>query len=198
MTPLHDDYWDDLGVAWRAINPDVSVIAPRIEVRVRRQSALIVATLAIGLPLSAIGFGLGVFTIWRGWTTGSWNFATRGAAIVTIAILIAIAMVSLLGVRGSRAAAPVSAMLDLSIARAQRALIVIRLGMAACAVAAVLGLVGTAIRSRLSGPPLMSPIVDLVLLALTALGLFAWERIIRLRVGQLRAVKHAIDSDGRE
>lgn len=196
MTLPHDDYWDDLGVAWRAITPDVSAIAPRIEARVRRQSLLIVGTLVIGLPLSAIGFGLGAFTIWRGWTTDSWHFVPRGGAMVTIAILLAIAMRSLLGVTGGRAALPVAEMLDLSIARAQRALFGIRLGMAACVVAAVMGLVGTAIRSRVSGPPLMSPIVDLVLLALCALGLFAWGRNVRLRLGQLRAVKHALGSDG--
>ena len=198
MTAPRDDYWDHLGVTWRAINPDVSAIAPRIEARVRRQSALIIAALVIGLPLSAIGFCLGVFTIWRGWTTESWNFVTRGAAIVTIAILMAIAMRSLLGVSKSRAAAPVSEMLALSIARAERALIGVRLGMAAGVVAAVMGLVGTAIRSRVSGPPLMSPVIDLLLLALSALGLFAWGRNVRLHLAQLRAVKHALDTDGRE
>ena len=196
MTKPHDDYWEDLGVAWRAIHPEVSEIAPRIEARVRRQSALIAATLVIGLPLSAIGFSLGVFTIWRGWTTGSWNFVTRGVAIVTIAILMGIAMLSLLGVRAGRAAS-VSEMLALSIARAQRTVIGIRLGMAACVVGAVMGLVGTAIRTRASGPPLMSPIVDLVLLALSAAGLFAWGRNVRLQLAQLLAVKSALD-DGRE
>ena len=198
MTAPHDDYWDDLGVAWRAINPDTSVIAPRIAARVRRQSALILSTLLIGLPLSAIGFSLGVFTIWRGWTTGSWNFVTRGTAIVTIAMLMAIAMRSLLGVRAGRAATTVSAMLDLSITRARRTLIGIRLGMAACLVAAVMGLVGTSIRSRLTDPPLMSPVVDLVLLALCALGLFAWARNVRLQLGRLRAVKHALVTEDHE
>ncbi len=197
MTAPHDDYWDDLGVAWRAIEPDVSAITPRIEARVRRQSAQIVATLVIGLPLGAIGFCLGVFTIWRGWTTGSGNFVTRGVAIVTIAILGGIAMLSLLRVRAGGEAA-VSEMLELSIARAQRTLIGIRLGLAACAVGAVMGLVGTAIRTRASGPPLMSPIVDLVLLALSAVGLFAWGRNVRFQLGRLRAVKRALGSDGRE
>jgi hypothetical protein len=198
MTAPHDDYWDDLGVAWRAINPDVPVIAARIEARVRRQSALIVATLVIGLPLTAIAFALGVFTIWRGWTSGAWNFATRGTAIVTISILMAIAVVSLLGVRGGRGAAPVTEMLDLSIARAQRTLMGIRLGMAACLVAAVMGLMGTAIRSRVSGPPLMSPIIDLALLALCALALFAWGRNLELQRERLRAVHRALRSEAQE
>jgi hypothetical protein len=72
------------------------------------------------------------------------------------------------------------------------------LGLAACAVGAVMGLVGTAIRTRASGPPLMSPIVDLVLLALSAVGLFAWGRNVRFQLGRLRAVKRALGSDGRE
>ena len=191
MTAPHDDYWDDLGVVWRAIDPDVSAIAPRIEARVRRQSVQIVATLMVGLPLSAIGVSLGVLTIWRGWTAGSVHFVTRGLAIVTIAILIGIAMLSLLGVRAGRAAS-VSEMLALSIARAQRTVIGIRLGMAACVVGAVMGLVGTAIRTRASGPPLMSPIVDLVLLALSAAGLSAWGRNVRVQLGRLQAVKRAL------
>jgi len=156
---------------------------------------------AIGLPLAAIGFALGLFTIWRGWTTGTWNFVTRGAAIATIAILAAIAMRSLLGVRNSRAEAAVSEMLALSIARAQRTLLGIRLGIAACGVAALMGLVGTVVRRHLSGPPLMSPIVDLVLLALCAFGLFAWSRNIRLHLGRLQEVKRALEieepGDGR-
>ena len=191
MTAPHDDYWDDLGVVWRAIDPDVSAIAPRIEARVRRQSAQIVATLVVGLPLSALGISLGLLTIWRGWTTGSWHFVTRGVAIVTIASLIGVAMLSLLRVRAGRAVA-VSEMLELSIARAQRAVIGIRLGIAACMVGAVMGLVGTAIRTRVSGPPLMSPIVDLVLLALSAAGLFAWGRNVRLQLRRLQAVKRAL------
>jgi hypothetical protein len=195
VTEPHDDYWDDLGVVWRAIDPDVSAIAPRIEARVRRQSAQIVATLVVGLPLSAIGVALGVLTIWRGWTTGAWHFVTRGVAIVTIAILMGVAMLSLLRVRAGRALA-VSDMLELSIARAQRVVVGIRLGMAACLVGAVMGLVGTAIRTRVSGPPLMSPIVDLVLLALSAAGLFAWGRNVRLQLGRLQAVKRAL-RDGR-
>jgi len=195
VTEPHDDYWDDLGVVWRAIDPEVSAIAPRIEARVRRQSAQIVATLVVGLPLSAIGVALGVLTIWRGWTTGAWHFVTRGVAIVTIAILMGVAMLSLLRVRAGRALA-VSDMLELSIARAQRVVVGIRLGMAACLVGAVMGLVGTAIRTRVSGPPLMSPIVDLVLLALSAAGLFAWGRNVRLHLGRLQAVKRAL-RDGR-
>jgi hypothetical protein len=197
VTAPDDGYWDDLGVAWRATNPDPSVIAPRLEARLRRQSALILTALLIGLPLTALGVGLGVFTIWRGWTTGTWNFVTRGSAIVAISILLAVAMWSLLTVRGGHEARALSAMLELLIARARRTLIVIRLGMAACAIAAVMGLVGTFLRTHASEPPRMSPVIDIVLLAICALGLFVCGRDIRLRLERLRALQRTLDADGR-
>jgi uncharacterized protein YacL len=196
VTAPDDGYWDDLGVAWRAINPDITVIVPRLEARLRRQSVLIRSALVVGLPLSVIGLGLGVFTIWRGWTTGAWNFVTRGSAIVAIAILLAAVMSSLLPVRAGDAARAVSDMLDLAIARAQRTVIAIRLGLIAGAVAAAMGLAGTAIRSQLNGPPRMSPVVDVVLLAMCAIGLFAWRRDILRRLEQLRALKRALDANG--
>ena len=198
MTGPDDGYWDDLGVTWRAINPDVSALAPRLKARLRRQSMLIRAALVVGPPLSVISLGLGMFTIWRGWTTGTWNFVTRGSAIVAIAVLLAIATSSLLAVRARLEARAVSEMLDLAIARARRTLVAIRLGLVACGVAAVMGLVGTAIRIQLTGPPRMSPVVDIVLLAMLAIGLSMWRRDIRLRLEQLRALKRALGADGHE
>jgi hypothetical protein len=44
----------------------------------------------------------------------------------------------------------------------------------------------------------MSPIVDLVLLALCAFGLFAWGRNVGFQLGQLRAVKRALGHEGQE
>jgi len=196
VTAPDDRYWDDLGVAWRAVTPDVSVIAPRLNARLRRESALIRAALVVGLPLSVGGVGLGVFTIWRGWTTGAWNFVSRGSAIVAIAILLAIAMSALMAVRAGHPARAVSEMLDLAIARAYRTLIAVRLALIACAAAAVMGLAGTIIRSQLAAPPRMSPLIDILLLAILALALFAWKRDIRRRLEQLRAVKHALGPDG--
>ncbi len=90
MTTSRDPYWDEWGVAWSAINPDVTIIAPRLKARLRRQSLLIMAGLLTGLPLSAVGILLGVLTIWSGWTTGTWNFVTRGIAIGAISAILAI------------------------------------------------------------------------------------------------------------
>jgi hypothetical protein len=87
-------------------------------------------------------------------------------------------------------------MLDLLIARARRTLIAVRLGMVACAVAAVMGLVGTLIRTHVGEPPRMSPVFDVVLLAVCGLGLFMCARDIRLRLERLRALQRALGADG--
>ena len=196
MTSPDDGYWDDLGVTWRAVNPDILVIAPRLQASLRRQSAMIGAVLVIGLPLSVGGVGLGVFTIWRGWKFGVWNFVTRGITIAAISILLAIAASSLMAVRGSQNARAVSEMLELAIARARRTLIAMRLGIIGCIGAAVMGVIGTTIRSRLSGPPQMSPVVDVVLLGMFAIGLFVYARDVRLRLERLHALKRALGEDG--
>jgi len=112
MTTPRDAYWDELGIAWCAIKPEVNVIAPRLKARLRRQSLLITAGLVIGLPLSAAGLLLGALTIWSGLTTGTWNFVTRGLAIGVISAIVAIAVSLLLPVRASEAARALSEMID--------------------------------------------------------------------------------------
>jgi hypothetical protein len=196
MTTPPDAYWDELGVAWCAINPEINVIMPRLQSRLRRQSVLIMASIVIGLPLSVAGIVLGLGTIWIGWTTGTWNFVTRGVAIVAISIILSIAISSLLRVRASGDARALSEMIDLAIARAERTLIAIRLGFYACAVATVLGLLGTAIRTSLNRLPALSPIVDLAVLAIFALGLFLCGRQARINLARFRYLKRALASDG--
>lgn len=195
VTIPRDAYWDELGVAWCAINPDINVIAPRLKARLRRQSLLIMAALVTGAPLSAAGLLLGVLTIWSGWTTGTWNFVTRGIAIGAVSVILAIAVSLLLPLRAGDAARAVSEMIDLAIARARRTLVTIRLGFFACAVAAVFGLAGTVIRIYRAGPPQFSPVVDLAVLVMFALGLLLCERHIRRTLKQLCALKHALGMD---
>ena len=194
MTTPHDGYWDELAIEWSAINPDlINVTAPRLKARLRRQSWLIMAALVTGLPLSAAGMLLGALTIWRGWTTGAWNFVTRGIAIGAISIILAIAVSLLVPLRASDAARAVSEMIDLSIARAQRTLLTIRLGLYAGAVAAASGLVGTVIRTYGRRPPQFSPVIDLVVLVIVALGFLVWGRHIRVNLERLRTLKRALD-----
>jgi hypothetical protein len=113
-----------------------------------------------------------------------------------ISVILAIAVSLLLAMRASDDARAVSDMIDLAIARALRTLLLIRLGLYACTIAAVLGLVGTAIRTYLTGPPRMSPVVDLAVLVMFATGLFICRRHIRVDLEKLRALKHALAMDG--
>jgi hypothetical protein len=196
MTESSDAYWDELGVAWCAIDPDISVIAPRLGARLRRQSRWITAALVVGLPLGAAGVLLGVATIWSGWHSGAWNFVTRGIAIIAMSAILTFAVSSLLPVRSGGATGGLSEMIDLAIGRAQRTLVLIRAGLYACVIAAVFGLVGTAIRTHLAAPPRMSPIVDLVLLALIALALFLYGRQIKVELWKYRTLRDALEVKG--
>jgi hypothetical protein len=196
MNPSRDAYWDELGIAWRAIKPDSNAVAPRLKARLRRQSLLITAGLVTGLPLSATGLLVGMLTIRSGWTTGMWNFVTRGIAIGAISVIVATAVSLLLPVRASDAAGTLSEMIDLAIARGRRTLLTIRLGSYGCAVAGVFGLVGTGIRTYLTRPPRMSPVVDLAVLAICALGLFLYGRSIKVNLEKFRYLKHALALDG--
>lgn len=61
----------------------------------------------------------------------------------------------------------------------------------ACAVAAVLGLAGTAIRTYLNRPPSVSPIIDVAVLAILALGLFLYARHTKVDLAKYRYLKKA-------
>jgi len=195
MTTSSDPYWDELGIAWYAIDPQVNLIMPRLKARLRRQSLLLMASLVFGLPLSVAGFLLGVFTIWRGWNTGTWNFVTRGVAVVAISALLSTAWYRMLPFRARAEAKALLEMIDLDIARAERMLIIIRLGLCMCAVAAVFGLLGTAIRTHFSRPPALSPIADLAVLAVLALGLFFSGRHTRTHLEKMKHLKQSLATD---
>lgn len=192
MTATTDAYWDELGVAWSAIDPDINVIMPRLKSRLRRQSLLIRAGAAIGILLAVGGFIIGVVTIWRGWTTDTWNFVTRGIAILAISSFASIAVSLLLPVRASGDVKALVEMIDLAIARGERTLKAIRLGFYACTVAAVLGLAGAAIRTHLSRPPSASLLVDVSVLGILALGLFFYARHTRIELAKYRCLKRAV------
>ena len=196
MTESSDANWDELGVAWRAIDPNFTVVASRLEARLRRQSIWITAGLVIGLPLGAVGVLLGVATICSVWFSGAWNFATRGIAIVAVSAMLTFSLSSLLSVRFRGATSTLGEMIELAINRAQRTLSLVRAGLYACVIAAVFGLIGTAIRTHLGRPPKMSPIIDLLILALIASVLFLYVRQIRVELEKYIALKRALAVEG--
>lgn len=135
-------------------------------------------------------------TIWIGWHSAAWNFVTRGIAIIATSAILTLALSSLLPVGSSGPTGGLSEMIDLAIRRAQRTLALIRAGLYACVIAAMFGLVGTAIRTRLAAPPRMSPIVDLAVLALVALALTLYGRQVKVELWKYRALRDALDVKG--
>lgn len=196
MTKSSDAYWDELGVAWCAIDPDVTVVASRLEARLCRQSRWIRAGLVIGLPMGAAGVLLGAVTIGIGLSSGAWNFVTRGIAIVAISAMLTCALWSLRSVSAAGNSSTLSQMIDLALGRAQRTLSLIRVGLYSCVIASVFGLVGAAIRMQFGRPPRMSPVIDLAIIALVALVLVLCRRQFRVELGQYRALRRVLAVDG--
>ena len=192
----NDAYWDSLGVAWVAVEPDSQVIGPRLKARLRWQSWKIRIFLALGGPLSVLGVGLGLWTIWRGWSTETWNFVTRGVAIAAICVLLAFALGAMAAAVRDRTKS-LADMIALASARTERWLLAIRLGYWACTIAAALGLIGTALRSHFTRPPALSPFVPLAVLALGALILFFLQRVMRDTLMRYRHLQRALALEDR-
>src|SRR5471032_418497 len=131
-----DAYWDELGIAWCAIRPETDSVVPRLKSRLWRQSFLIAVCLIAGLLLGVAGALLGAVTLWSGWIGGTWNFVTRGGALLAVSAILSVATLTLLPVMASDQAKALPEMIALTIARAERMLVAIRLGFIACAVAA--------------------------------------------------------------
>jgi LytS/YehU family sensor histidine kinase len=109
--------------------------------------------------------------------------------------ILTIAVYSLVPVISQGTTRALSEMIELAIDRAQRILSLVRAGLYSCVIAAVFGLVGTAIRTHLGRPPKLSPIVDLVILGLIALVLFLYRRQLRMELGKYRALRQALAVD---
>lgn len=173
-----DAYWDDLGVAWRATDSDLERAAPRLQARVRRQSFVIAAALTLGIPLGAAGLVLGVVTLWHGWTTGTWNFVTRGFATALISVLLVRALASFLPFRAHADTRALSGMLEIACARIRRTLVLLRTAIVACLIATVFGIIGAVIRTHAGSPPRLSPVIDVIVVALIAACLWLYERAV--------------------
>lgn len=188
----NDAYWDELGIAWVAFDPGLSTLPRALEDRARRESRLFRAGFIMTAALSAAALFLGVWTTWLGLSVGPWNFATRGVAIIIIALLIAMAARAFWWAGASNDACPAGEMMDLTIARARRLLLTIRLSLCACTVAAAFGLFGSAVRAHLSRPPNMSPVVDLSLLALAAVSLGLYGHRVKAELAKFEYLRQVL------
>lgn len=191
MTEPRDAYWDELGIAWTAIEPDLRASMPRMKRQLRWQTLSLAAVTFGGVPVGIAGGVLGVWTIWLGLSTGIWNFATRGAAILVISLLIAGAGWSSRSTLRDNTET-LSAMVELTLLRAEKWHLAIRLGYASCVVAAALGMIGYGIRVHFGKPPAMSPVEPMVVLAGLGLVLVLLHRSVRRRIAKYRYLRRLL------
>lgn len=191
MMEPSDAYWDELGIAWRAIEPDLQASTPRMKRQARWHTLLMGAVVFGGVPVGIAGGALGIWTAWVGLSTDAWNFVTRGAAILVIASLLLGAGLS---ARSTLRAdtRTLAAMVGLALLRAQKWRLAIRLGYAACVVAAVLGMIGYGIRTHAGKPPAMSPVEPMVALALLWVVLMLLHRGVRARIAKYRYLQRLL------
>ena len=184
---IHDHaFWDELGVAWRATVPDENHFQSRLERRLQLQAFALGTAVSASAAATLFGLGLGAWTVWIGWSNGTWHFVIRGATLSAAATLTLLATIVLRN-RTDRAARSVRESLQLSITRAERLAKAAGLVAAAVAVIGVGGLVGYVIRARHGRPPFVSPMEDLLALAVLAMALL-WFRWGQSRT--LDAAKH--------
>ncbi len=192
MTEQPDAYWDELGVAWRAMEVDIAAVTPRLRSRLRRQSLCIRLALAAGAPIAISGVVVGALTVWWGFVTATWNFVVRGIAIGVVAAIGLRMLWSLVPVRGHADARALGEMLDLAVRRARTTLVALRVGLFCCAFAAVLGVAGAIIRTRAGAPPALSPVADVVVLGLVAVILLVGRQRTVASIARLEYLARAV------
>lgn len=194
MARPEDPYWDELGVAWRAIDPDPKSIEARLEVRMRWQASGILGVVILGFALAIAGIALGVYTLWVACAKGIWNFFPRGAGLIAISVLIALISSSLrAGLR--RDTSSLREVIELAEIRAQRTVRAVRLGYWVCSLAGGFGLLGFLVRVHFFRPPAMSPVIQLVFLGVSSIALFLYERRLRDDLARLRHLKRALTQE---
>lgn len=173
--PTDDDaFWDELGVSWRASISDSGLLSSRLEARLRLQSALLTVGAVAGAAVSLLGLGLAAWTLWIGWSSPTWHFLTRGLTLAAVSLLAGIAALGLRARKGVETRS-VKEMLQVSIERTERLIRAADLGCYSLVILAFGGMVGYALRLRLGRPAAVSPVEDLLALAVAGLALL-WYR----------------------
>lgn len=184
----HDDdaFWDELGVSWRASVRDAGFVSSRLEAKLRFQRTLITAGTIAAVSLGVLGSALSAWALWIGWTSHIWNFITRGLTLAAVSVLAIMASL-VLRTRDAVETRSLREMLRLSIARTERLIKAADLTCCSLVILLVGGLIGYALRIKLSRPPAISPVEDLLALAFAALSVI-WFR--RSQAGALRRQQH--------
>ncbi len=197
MTEPFEPYWgSERGVDWTAIDPNLRAIASRLPVRLRRQTQWMAVAAVTGMLFGAMGVALGLMTIGTGLAFSIWNFVSPGLAIITMSVIVIVATWPLRNIRSPDGAHAMSPMIDLALDYARKTVSLTKAGLYCCGIAAIFGLVGTAIRTHFERPPKMSPMIALTVVALVALIVFILGQQSRRELGKYRRLKHALAMDG--
>lgn len=193
--PMDDEaFWNNLGVSWRASIRDAGLMSSRLKTRLKLQSALLTAGTITGAAVSLLGFVLAAWTFSIGLMTHAWNFVTRGLTLAAVSLLAVLAALALRERSGVQTRS-LREMLQASITRTERLIRAADLGCYAVVVLALGGMVGYALRVRFGHPPAMSPVEDLLVLAIPAFALL-WYR--RSQANALRKYRHLNQALGLE
>ena len=187
-----DAYWDELGLAWKAIIPDPQVMVPTLKKRLRRQTAMIAIILLLVLPLSLAGIALGFWTIWFGFASQTWNFIPRGVGIVLIALMAAFAAWSFRGELRDGSAS-LRAMIDLALSRAEKWHRAVQLAFLSCGVAAIFGWASYGVAAYFQKPHRHWPVEALVINIFLGLASFLLLRRAREAVVKYRHLKRLLE-----
>ncbi|HEY2686302.1 MAG TPA: hypothetical protein VGI93_22510 [Steroidobacteraceae bacterium] len=194
MRPDNDEFWNEMGVSWRASIRDAGSIASGLDAHLRRQKTLLAVATILGAAVSLLGFCLAAWTIWIGWSSHVWNFLSRGATLAAVSLLAAAATLALRARSGAESRS-LREMLWVSTAHTERLIRAADLMCFAVAVLAIGGTVGYVIKTRFGSAPAASLIADFLALALAGLAL-VWYRQGQVRaLGKFRRLSEAFGSE---
>jgi len=189
-----DRDWDDLVVSWGTADLDAGALSVRVQGKLRRQAGLMRAAVLAGAVGTIAGLALAAWTIYVGLTVGAPNFLVRGTAVLLLSLMLGMGTAWLAGTLND-ATRSLADMLDLSIRRARVFRRLIGLGFAGTAIAAVLGMVGYAVRTSAGNPPAMSPVEPLLMLGLFAVALLPFHLRVGDSLARLQLMRRALESE---
>jgi hypothetical protein len=186
-----DAYWDDLGLAWTAIRPNPQILAPRLKERLRRQTAFAAVIFFAGVPLSLAGCALGVWTVWFGASTQTWNFIPRGLGLLAISLMAVFAAASFRGTLRDDAAS-LRVMIELSLSRTEKWRQALGLAWFSCAAAALFGMAGYGISVYFKKPHLLAPVEPLIITLLLGLVFLGLQKKAKQDILKYRHLKNLL------
>ena len=187
-----EPFWDELGIAWQATTPAAAVPLDRMRAHFRTESRLLLGAMAASAVVGTALLALAVFTFSQAWGLGAWNFGTRGLALLIIGTILWLIARALWPVRSSDNARSLSDFADVGFARSVQGLRVCALSFGVCAAAAILGVIGAALRTLAGHPPVVPVAVGLAMVAVLAGGVAAERRRFRRELARFAYLRNAL------